>query len=179
MNFTYFKALHLIFVVTWFAGLFYMVRLFIYHVEALDKPDPDKTILTDQFKIMEKRLWYGITWPSAILTLIFGLSQLHQFFPLTDHSWLTVKLALVFLLYGYHDSIGRIFKKLKNNQCKYSSNWLRFYNEVATLFLFAIVFLAVLKDTTDAIKLLSLLVGLSIALFIGIKFYRKTRLKKS
>lgn len=175
MNFSYFKALHIIFIITWFSGLFYMVRLFIYHKEALEKADPDKTILTDQFKIMEKRLWYGITWPSAILTLIFGLGQLHQFFPLTDHPWLISKLVIVFLLYGYHDSIGRIFKKLKKNECQYSSNWLRMYNEVATLFLFSIVMLAVLKDSLDAIKLFALLVFLSLVLFIAIKAYRKAR----
>ena len=70
MTFQYLKALHLIFMVTWFAGLFYIVRLFIYHVEADKKEDPEKTILTNQFKLMEKRLWYGITWPSAILIAV-------------------------------------------------------------------------------------------------------------
>lgn len=175
MNFLYFKALHLIFIITWFSGLFYMVRLFIYHREALDKPEPQQKVLTDQFKIMEKRLWYGITVPSSILVLIFGLGQLHQFFPLTDHPWLITKLVIVFLLYGYHDSVGRIFKKLKNNDCKYSSNWLRGYNEVATLFLFAIVLLAILKDAMDAIKLFGILIFLSILLFMAIKAYRRAR----
>jgi len=74
MNYSYIKALHIIFVVTWFAGLFYIVRLFIYFAEAQEKPEPERSILQNQFRIMQKRLWYGITWPSAILTLIFGFS---------------------------------------------------------------------------------------------------------
>lgn len=169
------KALHIIFVVTWFAGLFYMVRLFIYHVEALDQEEPKRNILTAQFKIMEKRLWYGITWPSAILTLFFGLAQIHQFFPLRDHPWLMLKLFFVILLFGYHHSVGAIFKKLKKNQCSYSSTWLRVYNEVATLFLFAIVLLAVLKDTLDAGKLFGLLILISLVLFMSIRIYKKKR----
>ncbi len=68
----YIKPLHVIFIVTWFAGLFYIVRLFIYHTEAETKPEPEKSILQTQYKLMEKRLWYGITWPSMILTLVFG-----------------------------------------------------------------------------------------------------------
>ena len=70
--FKYVLSLHIIFIVTWFAGLFYIVRLFIYHTEAEAKPEPEKSILQNQYKIMEKRLWYGITWPSLVLTLIFG-----------------------------------------------------------------------------------------------------------
>ena len=72
MDFSYLKALHIIFVVTWFAGLFYIVRLFIYHSEAESKPEPERSILQKQYKLMEKRLWYGITWPSMILTITFG-----------------------------------------------------------------------------------------------------------
>src|ERR1035441_1745460 len=72
--FLYLKATHIVFVVTWFAGLFYIPRLFIYHTEAQEKPEPEKTILSNQFKIMTKRLWYGITWPSMVLTYILGFS---------------------------------------------------------------------------------------------------------
>jgi len=72
MDYFYLKALHIIFIVTWFAGLFYIVRLFIYHTEAQDEEEVARIILQKQYKIMSKRLWYGITWPSAILTAILG-----------------------------------------------------------------------------------------------------------
>ena len=71
--YNYIKALHLIFVVTWFAGLFYIPRLFIYHIEAAAKPSPDKEILSNQLKLMTKRLWYIITWPSAVLCTVFAI----------------------------------------------------------------------------------------------------------
>src|SRR5665811_1579326 len=98
--YSYIKALHIIFIVTWFSGLFYIVRLFIYHAEAAERPEPDRTILMLQFRIMIRRLWAGITWPSAILTLIFGpwMAILMGSIP----TWLWIKLAFVLGLYGYH-----------------------------------------------------------------------------
>lgn len=173
----YLKAFHIIFVVTWFAGLFYIVRLFIYHREALDKNEPEKTILIDQFKIMEKRLWYGITWPSAILTLIFGLSLAVEFMPLADNPWLTIKLIFVFLLFLYHLSCGHLKNILDESSKKYSSNQLRLWNEVATLFLFAIVFLVVLKETMGVWVGIFSLISLGVILMISIRFYRKLREK--
>src|SRR6185436_706557 len=96
----YLKAIHIIFIVTWFSGMFYIVRLFIYNTEAAEKTDPEKTILQRQFSIMIKRLWLGITWPSAILTIIFGvwLAILYGSIP----NWLLIKLGFVALLYAYH-----------------------------------------------------------------------------
>lgn len=176
MDSNYFRALHIIFVTTWFAGLFYIVRLFIYHREAVDKSEQERKILIDQFKIMEKRLWYGITWPSCVLTILFGLSMIHHFMPITDHPWLVVKLILVFLLFLYHLSCGHILKKFHQEEFNYSSMQLRIWNEIATIFLVSIVFLVVLKD------LLSMgygLLGLFLLTFIlgmGIKIYRKKRL---
>src|SRR5215210_6166985 len=102
--YAYLKALHIIFIVTWFAGMFYIVRLFIYNTEANDKSEPDKTILQKQFGTMIRRLWLGITWPSAVLTLIIGLWVLLK--GNWDHvllnnegRWLLVKLIFVFFLY--------------------------------------------------------------------------------
>ncbi|ATH06790.1 protoporphyrinogen IX oxidase [Halobacteriovorax marinus] len=175
--FPYLKALHIIFIVTWFAGLFYIVRLFIYQTEAQEREESERAILTNQFKIMSKRLWYGITWPSAILTLIFGPSLIHVYFPITDHPWLLAKLAFVFLLYIYHFICQRLFKELQNDQYKWSSNKLRVWNEVATLLLFAIVFLVILQNIMSMWKGLAGLVLLSVLLMIGIKAYRKQRLK--
>jgi len=142
----YVLALHIIFVVTWFAGLFYIPRLFIYHTEAQAKPEPDKTILSNQFKIMTKRLWFGITWPSMVLTYIFGFWTLYNFYGLNIPGWLFMKLAFVFGLTIYHLQCGAIYGQLQRDEFKWSSIKLRFWNEVATLFLFAIVFIVVLKD---------------------------------
>ena len=136
----YIKALHIIFVVTWFAGLFYMVRLFIYNREAQDKPEAEKIILQKQFDIMIKRLWFGITWPSCVLTLIFGTWMLILFgsFP----TWLLIKVGFVFGLLLYHLSIHFIYKQQCDGIFKYTSKQLRMWNEVATVFLVAIVMLA-------------------------------------
>src|SRR3954463_15173184 len=135
MAFLYIKALHIIFIVTWFAGLFYTPRLFVYLIESQEKPEPEKSILTAQFKLMASRLWFGITWPSAIITLIMGTSML-----VNDPSWLQygfmhIKLVLVFFLYVYHISIHFIFRQLQRDIIKYTSNQIRIWNEVATLFL--------------------------------------------
>ena len=178
MNYDYLRALHIIFVVTWFAGLFYIVRLFIYHVEAQEKPNSEKLILSQQFKIMQKRLWYGITWPSAIVTALFGMSLIHQFFPISDHPWLLAKISFLIGLYAYHFYCHRIFKQLQNDKFSHNSTWLRVWNEVATIFLFAIVFLVKLKDILDmGLGLLGLII-FSMILMICITLYRKKRLKQ-
>src|ERR1700733_1607552 len=98
----YILPLHIIFVVTWFAGLFYIVRLFIYHTEAEKKAEPEKSILQNQYKIMERRLWYGITWPSMILTYVFGCLSLYNLYGWNVPPWLLVKLTFVFGLTLYH-----------------------------------------------------------------------------
>ena len=175
MSYYYLKALHLIFVVTWFAGLFYIVRLFIYHREAQDKQEPDKTILSNQYLIMQRRLWYGITWPSAIVTAIFGLSLIHNYFPINEHPWLMTKFIFLIGLFGYHFFCHKIFKQLQSGIFEYSSTWLRVWNEVATLFLFAIVFLAITKDLLHFGYGFLGLVILSLLLFIAIQIYKKSR----
>tara|TARA_B100000886_G_C20388796_1_gene477303 strand:+ start:603 stop:1139 length:537 start_codon:yes stop_codon:yes gene_type:complete len=175
MDTDYFKALHIIFVTTWFAGLFYIVRLFIYHREASDKPVQEKKILIDQFKIMEKRLWYGITWPSCVLTILFGFSMIHDYLPITDYPWLVAKLIFVFLLFLYHLSCGKILKDFHQNIFNYSSMQLRIWNEVATIFLVSIIFLVVLKDLLSMTYGLIGLFILTFSLMIGIKIYRKKR----
>lgn len=140
----YIKALHIIFVVTWFAGLFYIVRLFIYNREAQDKPEQEKSILQRQFAIMSKRLWLGITWPSCILTFIFGGWMLILFgsFP----TWLILKVGFVIGLLLYHISIHVIYKQQSKGSFKFSSQQLRLWNEVATVFLVAIVMLVEVRS---------------------------------
>src|SRR5438045_5260703 len=137
----YVKAFHIIFVVTWFAGLFYIVRLFIYNREAQDRPEAERIILQNQFSIMITRLWLIITWPSCVITLILGtwLTILLGSIP----GWLAIKIVLVFGLLLYHFSLHLIYLQQKKGDFKFTSSQLRMWNELATLFLFAIVLLVV------------------------------------
>ena len=176
MPILYIKALHLIFVVTWFAGLFYIVRLFIYHVEAEDQPDDARKILQFQYKLMQRRLWYGITWPSMLGTLVFGLWLAHEM-GLWYNPWLHVKLGLVAGLVLYHLYCGTIFNQLAKDQVKHSVNFLRIWNEVATLFLVTIVFLAVLKNTASLAWGLVGFLSLALTLYLAIRIYKRIREK--
>ena len=145
MDYLYIKALHIVFIVTWFAGLFYIVRLFIYHTEANDYASPRKSILQEQYKIMEKRLWYGITWPSMILTIIFGSWLLYELPFYIYQPFFIVKLCFVFGLILYHLKCHNIFSQLQRDEINLTSFKLRIWNEVATVFLVAIVFFNSIK----------------------------------
>ncbi len=178
MNILYLKALHIIFVVTWFAGLFYIVRLFVYHTEADKKPEPDRGILIKHFKGAEKRLWYGITFPSMILTYVFGFWMAYEMFGFSFPGWLILKLAFVLGLTLYHLGCHVMFRNLQRDVIKYSSFRLRMWNEVTTLFLFAIVFIVVLKDSGNWIWGIAGLLIFASLLLISINIYRKRRNKK-
>ncbi|MEP6627297.1 MAG: CopD family protein [Ginsengibacter sp.] len=169
----YIKALHIIFVVTWFSGLFYIVRLFVYSAEANDKAEPERSILMRQYGIMQKRLWYGITWPSAILTLIFGvwMGILYGSIP----TWLLIKIFFVAGLFAYHLIIHSIFLQQQKGIFKWSSQKLRIWNEVATIFLVAIVMLAVVKQLLSVVWALGVLVAFAVTLLIAIKIYKRLR----
>ncbi len=178
----YIKALHIIFVVTWFAGLFYMPRLFIYNTETSGLDAPVKLAMRAQFKLMMKRLWYGITWPSAVLTLILGISTMvdggwHKSLLQPGGRWLLIKLGFVLLLYVYHFTIHVIYKQQAKNVFKYSSQQLRIWNEVATIFLIAIVMLAVVKQSMSFVwGILGLLLFI-IILMSAINLYKRIRTK--
>ena len=180
----YLKALHIIFVVTWFAGMFYMPRLFIYNTEAETKPDPAKQILHEQFNIMMKRLWFGITIPSALLTLLFGPVLLFEegwdkiLFE-EPARWLLIKLIFVVFLYLYFFSLHKIFRQQLKGVFKYSSQKLRLWNEVATIFLVAIVMLAVVKQTMSWVWGLIGLVLFVVLLLCAIKIYKLLRSKSA
>jgi putative membrane protein len=178
MEYYYIKSLHLIFVITWFAGLFYIVRLFVYQIEAFHKPSPDKEILGNQFKIMSKRLWYIITWPSMILATGFAiwLVVLRPFY-LTD-AWMQVKLGFVLLLIIYHLKCHSIFKQLQKDKVVYSSNFMRLFNEGATIILFAIVFLVILKNAVNWIYGVVGIVAFSVLIMLGYKLYKRFREKE-
>ena len=175
MTFLYLKAIHIIFVVTWFAGLFYMPRIFVYIVEAHEKAEPEKSILLRQLKTMASRLWYAITWPSAIITLCIGTSMIVNQPEWLQQGFMHIKLTLVFLLYLYHLSLHYIFKQLSRDVVKFSSQQLRFWNEVATLFLISIVFLIVLKNALGMVWGLVGIVMVSIIITMGIRIYKKFR----
>jgi putative membrane protein len=174
-NILYIRALHIIFVTTWFAGLFYIVRLFIYHAEARTKDEPAKSILEKQYKLMEWRLWYIITWPSAILTLVFGTWMIVYTPGYLAMPWLHVKLSMVGGLFLYQLYCHRIFRKFQNDKETWGSVKLRVWNEVATLFLFGIVFVVVLKNSVSWIFGLGSLIMLSVVMMIAIKLYGKAR----
>jgi protoporphyrinogen IX oxidase len=178
--YNYLKALHIIFIVTWFAGLFYIVRLFIYNREAQDKPEPERGILQAQFNIMIRRLWLGITWPSAILTLILGTTVLFQgnwdaVIGEEAGQWLVAKLVFVILLYGYHFTLHRIYSEQMRGIYKYSSQGLRLWNEVATVFLVAIVILVSVKQGMSWAYGLGGLVIFVLLLMAAIGIYKKLR----
>jgi protoporphyrinogen IX oxidase len=179
----YLKALHIIFVVTWFAGLFYMPRLLVYNTEANDKPAPVKNALQEQFTVMMKRLWFGITWPSAILTLILGLTLMvksgyHLWLFKPEGSWLLVKLIFVLFLYIYFIIEHRIFLQQVKGIFRYSSQQLRIWNEIATIFLVAIVMLVVVKQNMSVVWGLGGLILFIIILMSAIKMYKMIRGKK-
>ena len=179
MEIPYLKALHIIFVVTWFAGLFYIVRLFIYYVEANEEDENAKAILQKQYKLMSKRLWYGITWPSAILTAVFAAWLFSTNFSYyLSQPWMHIKLTFVIALYVYHFMCHRMYTQLMKNALSYSSFKLRLWNEIATVLLFAIVFLVMLKNEINWIWGVVGVVMFAILLMLAIKTYKKFREKK-
>jgi putative membrane protein len=182
MTYLYLKSLHIIFIVTWFAGMFYIVRLFIYNTEANSKSEPERSILQKQFSIMIRRLWFGITWPSAIITLIFGpwvmlYAGWDKLLMQPAGKWLLIKLTFVLLLYIYHFTLHSIYKQQAKGIFKYSSNQLRMWNEVATVFLVPIVILATVKSSISWLWGLIGLIGFVILLMAAIKIYKLIREK--
>ena len=176
--YNYIKSLHLIFVITWFAGLFYIVRLFVYQIEANGKPSPDKEILQKQYKIMTYRLWYIITWPSAILATIFALLLLHLNPGFLEMPWMQVKLVFVVLLFIYHFKCQKIYTELQNDTVKYTSNFMRMWNEGATIILFAVVFLVILKNAINWVFGVIGIIVFSIVIMLGYKLYKRIREKQ-
>ena len=174
----YVLAIHIIFIVCWFAGLFYIVRLFIYHTEAQDKPEQEKTILSRQFEIMERRLWNVISVPSMILVVAAGIKMLCLQPVWLKQPWMHIKLGFVLLLLVYHFICQSKIKQMRNGVFKWTSTQLRIWNEVATIFLFAIVFLAVLKDSLSWIYGTIGIIAFSIIIMSAVKVYKYYRMRK-
>lgn len=174
----YVQAVHIIFVVSWFAGLFYMPRLLIYHTEASLKPEPEATILKDQFRIMEKKLWQIITAPAMILTLASGITMVWINPGLLQASWLHAKLGFVGVLIVYHFYTRHIYQDIQADRFTRSSTWLRVWNEGATILLVAIVFIVVLKNSLSWIYGVAGLILLGMLLGLAIKLYKRIRAAK-
>lgn len=139
MSFLLLKALHIIAVICWFAALFYLPRLFVYHAMSEDK------ISKERFKVMERKLYRGIMTPSLILTVIFGAWMIFQNPVLINSLWLQIKLALVALLICYHFACGIFVKKFSEDKNRHSHVFFRWFNEAPVILLIAIVILAVVK----------------------------------
>lgn len=173
----YLKSIHIIFVVSWMAGLFYIVRLFIYHVEANDRPEQERLLLHKQFDVMQSKLWNIITTPAMILSVLAGVGMFYVNPYLLQTDWMLVKLGFVGGLLVYHFICQRIIRQLKTGVCKWTSTQLRLWNEVATILLVAIVFTVVLKTAIDWLYgLIGLLIFIAV-IMSAVKIYKYYRLK--
>lgn len=174
MSYLVVKALHLIAMVAWFAGLFYMPRIFIYSVEADAKPPAERDAVRDQLDIMGRRLWRGITWPAMIMTIVCGtwLAVLYRGW---NQPWLHVKLTLILCLMAYHLMCGTIRKEIVARRSRWTSHGLRLWNEVATMLLVSIVLVAVLKNAVFDWRVPAAVFAVVAALTTGVFAYRRVR----
>ena len=173
MYYLYLKDFHIVGVIVWFAGLFYLGRLFVYHREADDRPELERTTLKSQFSLMEKRLYYGIAWPGLCISVVFGIALIFvSGFP----DWLHVKLAFVVVLVVYHLLCGHLRKLLLKENCSWNGTNFRLFNEIPTLLLFSIVFIVVFKSAISWNVLFLNLAGL-ILVIVGVVYLRKKKIK--
>ena len=171
------KALHVVGFVSWFAGLLYVVRLFVYDVEAAERPAAERDVLHGQLRLMQRRLWFGITWPAAVITFAGGFWMVGELIAggAGLPGWLHAKLALLVALAGYHLQCGRIRRQLEAGACRWTSRHLRLFNEVGTLLLVAIVFVAVFRSSFAIVWGVLGLLGLAAALAGGALAYERVR----
>lgn len=171
------KSLHIIFVVSWFAGLFYLPRLLIYHVESQDKDAQTRDILSKQFEKMEKLLFNAIMIPAMWLTWLTGLSMVYLVYwdSFQSHTWLHLKLAFVAGITIYHFVCRYLIRKFRASEFILSSNQLRLFNEIATILLVAVVFLVIAKNTLDMLKGMGGFVIFAIVIMAAVTIVKKIR----
>lgn len=179
LSYLYVLALHIIFVVCWFAGLFYVVRLMVYYAEATQKSEPEQQVLFPQYQLMTRRLWYGITFPSAVLATGFGVALLLLNPLLVQQPWMQIKLFFVFLLWIYHWFCHKFVQQMLHDQWSKNSSFFRIWNEGATVILFSVVFLVILKNSIQWIFGTIGLVLLMVFLTAGYYLYKKIRIRSS
>jgi putative membrane protein len=175
MAYYWFKAFHLIGVVVWFAGLFYLVRLFVYHAEAAQEQEPAQTILKKQYEIMEKRLYHIITTPGMVVTVAMAIGLLSTEPEVLKDGWLHIKLAFVAALLVYHFYCGRIMQRLAAGQCNWTGQQFRALNEAPTVLLVAIVLLAVFKNNLPTDITVWGIFAMIIVMAASIQLYAKKR----
>ncbi|PRP92382.1 hypothetical protein ENSA5_49520 [Enhygromyxa salina] len=173
MDYTLAKALHIVGFISWFAGLFYIVRLFVYHAEAGERPEPERAILQPQLELMARRLWQIITVPAMILTLVAGLAMVAQLDPIPP--WLHIKFGLLAGLVAYTVWCGAIRRRQAAASSTVTGAKLRLFNELGTMFMVAIVFLAVFRSALSIAWGVGGLLALGVALMLGVRVYRKIR----
>ncbi len=175
MAYYWFKAFHLIGVVVWFAGLFYLVRLFVYHAEASQEPEPAQTILKNQYQIMEKRLYNIITTPGMVVTVAMAIGLLITEPDVLKDRWLHIKLAFVAALIVYHFYCGRVMRKLATGESNWSGQQFRALNEAPTVLLLIIVLLAVFKNNLPTDITGWVIAAMVVVMAASIHLYAKKR----
>lgn len=178
MTYFYLKALHIVGFVAWFAGLFYLVRMFVYHEEAFDKDEPDRRILKAQFNLMEWRVYKIICNPAMMITFLAGFGMLFINPDLFKIGWMQTKLVLLFLLLAYHLYCKSLIRKLEEDKRIYTSFQYRLMNEVPTIFLVTIVLLAVLKNGLNALYAFVGILLFGVVLYFAAKLYKRSREQK-
>lgn len=179
MAYLWFKSFHIVAFVSWFAGLFYLPRLFVYHTEANEQPEIARDILKKQYSIMEKRLMNIITTPAMVLTLLMAAGMLYLSPELLKQTWLHVKIGLVAILLAYHFYCRRIIKQLEAGETPLNAQQFRWFNEFPTFFLVVIVMLAIFKNDIPRDATGYVVVAMAIAFAASIQLYaRKRRLDK-
>ena len=173
----FFKAIHVVGFVAWFAGLFYLVRIFVYHVEAFDKSQPEKDILSRQFNLMEWRVYKIIINPAMMITWTCGLVMLYLqgLEWLQENPWMHIKLTLLILLTVYQIWMKRSIRKLESGERPYSSFQFRLLNELPTIFLLSIALLAVYRNTLDFLYAFLGVMAFAVLLFLGARLYKRSR----
>ena len=171
----WFKTLHIVGVVVWFAGLFYLVRLFIYHVEAAELEPTVKKAFEEQYTLMERRLANIITTPGMILAVSMAVGLLITQPSWLNQAWMQAKLALVAGLIAYHIFCYRLMGQLNRGECSWSGRQLRGLNELPTLFLVLVVMLVVFKNQFPTGAATWLIVGLVLFMAASIQFYARWR----
>jgi protoporphyrinogen IX oxidase len=179
MPYLWFKAFHIVGIVAWFAGMFYLPRLFVYHAEANEQPEAVRTILQQQYQIMEKRLYRIIMTPAMLLTLIMAAAMLVTAPDLLKDTWLHVKMGLVAVLVGYHHLCSRLIKEMADGKFRFTGQQFRWFNEFPTVLFVIVVLLAVFKNNFPTSAASWGIVAMIVAMAAVIQLYaRKRRLAK-
>jgi putative membrane protein len=179
MAYYWFKAFHIVGIVCWFAGMFYLPRLFVYHAEASEQPEPAHSILKSQYQVMEKRLYSIIMTPAMLLTLAMAIGLVTTEPDVLKQPWLHVKLALVTALVVYHHACKRIMKKLAADECQMTGQQFRWFNEFPTVFFILTVMLAVFKNNLPTDATTWLIAAMVVVMAVTIQLYaRKRRLDR-